>query len=559
VHADCPGRFSDNADIGRAVHADCPGRLSDIAEPMSQKLLKRTATVGSMTLISRILGFVRDMVFARFFGPGLAMDAFFVAFKIPNFLRRLFAEGAFSQAFVPVLSEYKRQRSKQDVRDLVDRVSGTLLGILSVITLLGVAASPVLVAIFAPGFLADDSKFAVTAQMLRITFPYLLFISLVSFAAGVLNSYGRFSVPAFAPVLLNVTLIGAAVWVAPSMEQPVVALAWGVFIAGILQLALLVYALKRLGLMPKPRWGFRDKGVRRILRLMMPAIFGSSVVQINLLFDTLIASFLVTGSVSWLYFSDRMVEFPLGVFAIALSTVILPSLSHSHADGNRDEFKYTLDWALRWACLIGMPAAIGLFLLAGPVLSTLFEYDRFGAQDVYLSSLSLMGYAFGLPAFMMVKVLAPGFYSRQDTRTPVRIGVIAMLANMLLNIAFVVPMVLWGITGPHAGLAIATSLAAYLNAGMLYRSLYRQDVYRPQPGWGGFLLRVALGNGVMALLLYWLVAPTEDWSLLDGGTRAIQLCGWVVGGALIYWLIVVSLGIRPRKLAYKGAGNSGRE
>ncbi|MEE8428120.1 MAG: murein biosynthesis integral membrane protein MurJ, partial [Gammaproteobacteria bacterium] len=386
---------------------------------MSEKLLKRTVTVGSMTLISRVFGFVRDMVFDRFFGTGLAMDAFFVAFKITNFLRRLFAEGAFSHAFVPVLSEYKKQRSEQDVHDLVDRVSGTLLGILSVLTLLGVAASPVLVALFAPGFLADDSKFAVTAQMLRITFPYLLFISLVSFAAGVLNSYGRFSVPAFAPVLLNVMLIGAAVWVAPSMEQPVVALAWGVFIAGILQLALLVYALKCLGMVPKPRWGFRDEGVQRILRLMMPAIFGTSVVQINLLFDTLIASFLVTGSVSWLYFSDRMVEFPLGVFAIALSTVILPSLSHSHADGNRDKFQGTLDWALRWACVIGIPAAIGLFLLAGPILSTLFEYQRFSAQDVHLSSLSLMGYAFGLPAFMMVKVLAPGFYSRQDTRMPV--------------------------------------------------------------------------------------------------------------------------------------------
>jgi len=518
---------------------------------MSRKLLQRTATVGSVTLFSRVLGFVRDMVFARFFGPGVGMDAFFVAFKIPNFLRRLFAEGAFSQAFVPVLSEYKTQRSKQDVQDLVSRVSGTLIGVLLIVTLLGVALSPVLVAIFAPGFLGDNSKFTLTAEMLRITFPYLLFISLVAFAAGVLNSYGRFGVPAFAPVILNVILIGAALWLAPKMEQPVVALAWGVLVSGVLQLILLILALKHLGMLSKPRWGYRDEGVQRILKLMLPAIFGSSVVQVNLLFDTLIASFLVTGSVSWLYFSDRMVEFPLGVFAIALSTVILPSLSHSHSDGNRKEFRHTMDWALRWACLIGIPAAVGLFLLAGPVLSTLFGYNRFSADDVHMSSLSLMAYALGLPGFMMVKVLAPGFYSRQDARTPVRIGIIAMLVNMVLNVAFVVPMVLLGINGPHAGLALATSLAAYLNAGLLYRNLQRDGVYRPESGWGKFMVQVVVGNGVMAVLLLWLVAPTAEWSLWNGWTRAAQLCGWVFGGALVYWITLYGLGVRPRKLQHK--------
>ncbi len=524
---------------------------------MSRKLLKNTATVGGMTLISRVLGFVRDMVFARIFGAGLGMDAFFVAFKIPNFLRRLFAEGAFSQAFVPVLSEYKARSDQAgdrlEVQALADRVAGTLAGVLALIALAGVAASPLLVMVFAPGFLGDEAKFDLTAHMLRLTFPYIFFISLVSFAAGILNTYGRFGAPAFAPVLLNVVLIAAAWWLAPHMAQPVVALAWGVLVAGLAQLLFLLPALKRIGLLPRPRWGRRDPGVRRIMKLMLPAIFGSSVVQINLLFDTLIASFLVTGSVSWLYYSDRLVEFPLGVFGVALGTVLLPSLSRHHARQDVDGFTTTLDWALRWVFIMGLPAAVGLFFLAGPLLSTLFQYGAFSVHDAEMARLSLMAYTLGLPGFMLVKVLAPGFYARQDTRTPVRVGVIAMLANMGLNVAFVVPMVMWELTGPHLGLALATSLSAYLNAGLLYRHLQREGLYRPGPGWGGLWLKLLLANGLMAVLL--LVVPTlTEWSQWGSALRALSLAGWVGAGGLVYLLALYLQGLRLHRLWSDGPG-----
>ncbi len=344
---------------------------------MTRKLLKNTLIVSAMTLVSRVLGLLRDMVLA-WFGATAGMDAFFVAFKIPNFLRRLFAEGAFSQAFVPIISEYREKRSHEEVQGLVDKVAGTLGGVLVLITVVGVLASPLVITVFAPGFLYTDSvRFDLASQLLRITFPYILFISLVAFAAGILNTYGRFATPSLTPVWLNVVLIGAALLVAPRLERPVFALACGVFVAGVVQVLYLLPSLRRIGLLPRPRWGFRDEGVRRIMKLMLPGIFGSSVAQINLLLDTLIASFLVTGSVTWLYYSDRLVEFPLGVFAIALSTVILPSLSRSHANASDEEFSATLDWGMRLVLLIGIPSAVGLIVLARPVLATLFLYHDF--------------------------------------------------------------------------------------------------------------------------------------------------------------------------------------
>ncbi|MCW8828746.1 MAG: murein biosynthesis integral membrane protein MurJ [Gammaproteobacteria bacterium] len=516
-------------------------------------LLKSTAVFSSLTLISRILGFVRDMVFANLFGAGAATDAFFVAFKIPNFLRRLFAEGAFSQAFVPVLSEYKSLRSQAEVRLLVASVSGTLGSVLLLLTLLAVLGAYPLVTLFAPGFVldADDGKYALTAQMLRITFPYLLFISLTALSAGILNSYGKFAVPAVTPVWLNLSLIGAAFWLSPHFEPSVVALAWGVFIAGVVQLLFQFPSLMRLGLLPRPRWGWRDEGVRRIMRLMLPAIFGSSVAQINLLFDTIIASFLVSGSVTWLYYSDRLVEFPLGVFGIALATVILPSLSQRHAEADPRSFSRTLDWALRWVLLIGVPAMLGLLLLAGPVLATLFQYGEFAAADVRMATLSLMAYSLGLLGFMLVKVLAPGFFARQDTRTPVRFAVYSLIANMLLNLLFVVPMALAGIPGPHAGLALATGLAAFVNAGLLFRRLRHDGVYRAEPGWGGFALRVVTANTLMALFLWWGRGPLADWFALDAAGRALQLAGLVGAAVAIYFAALLVLGIRPRQLLGK--------
>ncbi len=513
---------------------------------MSGKLLKNTAIVGTMTLLSRVLGLLRDMVLARF-GVFAGMDAFFVAFKIPNFMRRLFAEGAFSQAFVPVLSEYKSQRPHQEVHALVNRVAGTLMGVLTLLVVVCVLASPVLVVIFAPGFLRDPDKFELTAQMLRLTFPYLLFVSLVAFAAGILNTYGRFAAAAFAPVWLNVVLIGAALWVAPLLEQPVIALAAGVFAAGLVQILFLLPALRRIRMFPRPRWGGRDEGVRRILKLMVPGIVGSSVAQINLLFDTLIASFLVTGSVSWLYYSDRLVEFPMGVFAIALSTVILPSLSRHHAENSGQEFMQTLDWGLRWVLMIGLPSTLGLFLLAGPILTTLFQYGEFTGSDVEMAALSLSAYAFGLPAFMLVKILAPAFYSRKDTRTPVRIAIISMASNMLLNVVFVVPMVLLDVRGPHAGLALATSVAAYVNAGLLYRRLRQDGIYVPMPGWLRLVAQLCIASVVMVILLLWGVAPLPEWGGWSGWKRVLHLTLWVFAGSGAYLLALWMLGLRPSR------------
>lgn len=508
---------------------------------MSRSLLRSTAVVGGMTFISRILGFIRDVVYARIFGAGMGTDAFFVAFKIPNFMRRLFAEGAFSQAFVPVFSQYRTQRHHDELQELVDRVAGTLGLILFAVTATGVFAAPVLIWIFAPGFVNDPDKYALTVEMLRITFPYLLFISLTAFAGGILNSCGRFAVPALTPVLLNICMIVAAVWVSPYLEEPVKALAWGVFAAGVVQLLFQVPYLKALKLLPRPRWGWYSEGVQRVLRLMLPALFGSSVAQVNLLFDTLLASFLVTGSVSWLYYSDRLVEFPLGVFGVALATVILPSLSQKHAAASSEDFSRTLDWALRWVLLIGAPATVALMILAGPLLSALFQYGEFGAEDVRMASRSLMAYSLGLLAFMLVKVLAPGFYARQDTRTPVRIGIIAMLANMVFNVILIFPLA-------HMGLALATSLSSYLNAGLLFMGLRQQAVYQATNGWPVFLLQIGLANLLMGAVLWWGAGDLSGWLEATARERLLHLSWLVIVGLLVYLGSITAVGIRPRHL-----------
>ncbi|MDP1707750.1 MAG: murein biosynthesis integral membrane protein MurJ [Gammaproteobacteria bacterium] len=507
---------------------------------MSKNLLKSTATVGAVTLISRVLGFVRDMVIARLFGAGSGADAFFVAFRIPNFWRRLFAEGSFSQAFVPILTEYKTQRSHAEVQELADRVTGTLGVVLFGMTLIGVVAAPLVVMLFAPGFLDEPERYGMTVEMLRITFPYLLFVSLAALASGVLNTYGRFGVPAFTPVFLNLAMIAAAIWLAPHLERPITALAWGVFLGGLVQLGFQLPYLKKLRLLPRPRWGWKDSGVRRIVKLMIPALFGVSVTQINLLFDTLIASFLVAGSVSWLYYADRLVEFPLGVFGIALATVILPALSQKHTEASASEFSRTLDWALRWVVLIGAPATVGLLLLASPLLTTLFHYGAFSAHDVAMSARSLMAFSIGLTGYIFIKILAPAFYARQDMRTPVRIGVIAMLSNMVLNVILVFPL-------QHAGLALATALAAFINAGLLYRALRRESVYQPQPGWVKFLLRVLAANAVMALLLWFGSGAAQDWLAWSALTRAAHLALLIGAGAVAYLVMLYLTGVKLKE------------
>ena len=507
---------------------------------MSEKLFKSTAIVSIMTFLSRILGFVRDIVIARLFGAGLGADVFFVAFKIPNFLRRLFAEGAFSQAFIPVLAEY-RHRGDRDLKELIANTSGTLAGMLFVITAIGVLAAPILIMVFAPGFIDNPEKITLAGDLLKITFPYLFFISLTALAGSILNSFGKFAVPALTPVFLNLSLIGCALWLSPQLEQPVTALAWGVFIGGLVQLVFQIPFLINIKQLPTPRWGWKDSGVQKILKLMIPAMFGVSVAQINLLLDTILASFLVTGSISWLYYSDRLVEFPLGVFGIALSTVILPSLSKKHAAASKAEFSQTIDWALRWVFLIGTPAAIGLICLAEPLLLTLFQYGEFTALDAHQASLSLMAYGLGLLPFIFIKVLAPGYYARQDTKTPVKIGIIAMVTNMVLNIILMMQFA-------HVGLALATSLSAMLNAGLLFIGLRKLGVYSPVAGWGKFIVKLIIANTSLLILLMLLTPIENEWLAWTVWQRFGVLFGLIMGTAIIYFTVLAIVGVNIKSL-----------
>jgi len=493
--------------------------------------------VGSNTLLSRILGLVRDLVFAHAFGANASTDAFFVAFKIPNFMRRLFAEGAFSLAFVPVLTEYRTKRSFDELKAFVNRVAGTLSAVLLGVTLLGVIGAPLLVSVFAPGFITKGGEFDLAVDMLRLTFPYLFFISLVAFAGGILNSHGRFGIPAFTPVLLNVSLITCALWLAPAMETPIMALAWGVLIAGIVQFVFQLPFLQQLRLLPCPEFAPKDEGVRRIGKLMLPALFGVSVSQINLLLDTLIASLLTAGSISWLYYSDRLMEFPLGILGVALGVVILPSLSRKHSEASQEEFSRIIDWALRWVLLLGLPAAAGLFVLAGPMNATLWFSEAFTAHDVSMATQSLMAYSFGLVAFILIKVLAPGFYARQDTKTPVRIAVIAMATNMVLNIILVFPLA-------HAGLALATTLAAYLNAFLLFRALRREQIYNPVSGWFSLILRGFAATAVMSGVLFWGVGDISTWLTASTWERVLRLTSLIGMGGTVYFMVLFILGIR---------------
>ncbi|WP_114416951.1 murein biosynthesis integral membrane protein MurJ [Marinospirillum perlucidum] len=504
-------------------------------------LLGSGIIVSSMTFLSRILGLVRDIVIASLIGAGGAADAFFVAFKIPNFLRRLFAEGAFNQAFVPVLAEYSEKNSRSEVRRLNNAVAGCLGLSLVGLTSLAVLAAPLLVWIFAPGFHSDPAKQAVTVDLLRITFPYLLLISLTAFAGSILNTYSRFAVPAFTPVLLNISLIASALFLTPWAGSSAAALAWGVLIAGVVQLAFQLPFLAREGLLPIPQPDWQHEGVRRILRLMAPALFGVSVSQINLLLDTLLASFLTDGSVGWLYYADRLVELPLGVFGIAIATIILPSLSRQHAAEDRESFSRLLDWAVRMVLLIGLPAAVALCFLAEPLLITLFQYGAMTSVDVAMSAQALRAYSLGLLAFMLIKVLAPGFFARQNTRTPVRIAIKAMVANMGFNLLFILPLA-------HAGLALATAASAFLNAGLLARGLKREGVWHASRGWGRFLLQITAALAAMLALLYVFSPATETWLQAPLFERIGRLAFLVIAGAASYGITLLVLGIRPRHL-----------
>jgi putative peptidoglycan lipid II flippase len=501
-------------------------------------LLKALATVSSMTLLSRVLGFVRDAVIARVFGAGLVTDAFFVAFKIPNLLRRLFAEGAFAQAFVPILAEYKNRRGEADTRALVDHVATVLTLALVVVTVLGVLAAPLIVAISAPGFTATPEKFALTVDLLRIVFPYILFIALTACAGGILNTWSRFAVPAFTPVLLNLSFIAFALFAAPWFDPPVMALAWAVFAGGVLQLALQVPFLMRIGMLPRFRLNFRDEGVQRVLRQMAPAVFGVSVGQISLLINTVFASFLVTGSVTWLYFADRLMEFPAGMLGVALGTILLPSLARSHAEKSPQAYSELLDWGLRLTLLLAVPAAVALALLAVPLVATLFHYGAFTATDVINTRHAVIAYSVGLIGLIAVKVLAPGFYARQDIRTPVKFAVVTLVVTQLLNL-----LLIWDLH--HAGLALSISLGACLNAALLLRGLRRRGIYAPQPGWGIFALKLVLAVSVMGAVLWMSSGNDTSWLAAGAPARVGKLLLLVIAGSGAYFFTLWLLGFRP--------------
>lgn len=510
-------------------------------------LLGSSAIVASMTFLSRILGLIRDVVLAGFIGATANADAFFVAFKIPNFLRRLFAEGAFAQAFIPVLADYRAAGDERAIQQFINKVTGMLGGVLLAVTAFMMVAAPVVTAVFAPGFTGDAAKFALTAEMLRITFPYLLFISLTGVAGAVLNSYGYFAIPAVTPVLLNICLIGSAVVASPWFEPPIMALAWGVFAAGACQLTLQLPFLHRIQRLPKPVWDRKDEGVRRVMWLMVPALFGVSVSQINLLLDTVLASLLPSGSVSWLYYSDRLTELPLGVFGIAIATVILPNLSDLQAQKNAEQAKRVLDWAVRMVVLIALPATVALWILSEPILVTLFQYGAMQEHDIVMATLSMRAYALGLLAFMLIKVLAPGFYAQKDTKTPVKIGIIAMVSNMVLNVAFVLPLMHFYNVG-HVGLALATSCSAFINAVLLMRGLQAQDLFTWQVGWARFLLVLVFALVAMSATLMLLLPSMQNFAGLSWWLRASQLGMLVVAGALSFGVVGYLGGIRLAQL-----------
>lgn len=504
---------------------------------MAKSLFRSTSVVMLNTCFSRILGFVRTMVFAHLFGAVAGMDAFLVAFRIPNLMRKLFAEGAFSQAFVPVLSEYRLKHSNSEVKRFLDYMAGALGLILLCVTIVGILCAPGVVSVFAPGFTHIGPRFLYATDMLRITMPYLLLISLTALCGAILNTYDDFGWPSFNPVLLNVVLIGMAICASPYFHVPIYSLAWGVCIAGFVQLFFLLPILYFKRLMPIPRINFKDPGVRRVLKLIVPAIFGVSVAQLSIIIDNVFASFLKVGSVSWLFYSDRVMGFPLGVFAVAIATVILPKLSRQYADSDSAAYSKTMDWSLRLLLLVGLPASLGTLALAGPIMTTLFKYGQFSQYDVIMSTRSLMTFSVGIQAFMLIKVFASGFYARQNIKTPVKIAIVAVVTNIICNAILIFPLA-------HAGLALSTSIAAFVNAGLLLFVLLKKKLYTPQPGWLVYGIRLALANALLVGFLWWGVGSLQDWLESHWFWRGLHLMILIGAATIIYFGALLASGLR---------------
>ncbi|MFI8035285.1 murein biosynthesis integral membrane protein MurJ [Acinetobacter sp. ABJ_C3_5] len=509
-------------------------------------LWRSTVIVSAMTMLSRVLGLVRDVVLLNVFGAGKDFDTFVVAFRIPNFFRRLFAEGAFSQAFIPVLTEYKTSRAHAEVQILISRVFGCLLTAMSLLTFVAMVAAPAIIYLYAPGFHNDPEKFELAVDMFRLTIPYLMFMSLTAFASSILNSYGSFASPAFSPVLLNVAMIAGAWWLTPYMAEPIMALGWAVVAAGVLQLAIQIPELWKKNLLIPPKVDFKHEGVDRILKLMLPALFGVSVTQINLLLNTIWASFMQDGSVSWLYSAERMTELPLGLIGVAIGTVILPSLSARHAEQDQTKFRSMIDWAAKVIMLVGIPASIALFMLSTPIIQALFQRGEFTLEDTKMTALALQCMSAGVISFMLIKVFAPGFYAQQDTKTPVRVGLMAVAANAILNVVFIGLFKLIDWQAEHMALALASSGSALVNAGMLYFYLHKRNIFRFGAHWKKLAFQYAVANIAMIAALWygltWYQGEVSQW------LRIAEVVGLCVVGVVAYLIGLLVTGFRPRHL-----------
>ena len=507
-------------------------------------LLRTLAAISSMTMLSRVTGLLRESLFARAFGASAYTDAFIIAFRLPNLLRRLFAEGAFSQAFVPILSEYKTRHGDAATKTLVDHVATSLIWATVLTSIVGIVGAPLLIMILAGDLRDTPGAYDASVIMTQIMFPYIACMSFVALAGGILNTWRQFKIPAFTPVLLNLSFIFASLVLVNYLEQPIYAMAIAVCVGGLLQVAIQIPSLVKIGMLPRisfnPMTGLRDAGVRRMLKKMGPAVFAVSAAQISLLINTGIAASLAAGAVSALQYADRLMEFPTAMLGVAFGTILLPSLSKANSEGDTAEYAALLNWGLRLTFLLALPAAVGMATLAVPMIATLFHYGKFDDAALVNSSMPLMAYSAGLLGIILVKILAPAFYARQDVKTPVRIAVAVLVATQLMNLIFVP---LMGV----AGLALSIGLGACINATCLYIGLRKRGIYTPQPGWGKFFVKLAVGVAAMGAVA-WFGQAQFDWAAMKvtPGLRIGALFGIIVASAVTYFAMLALLGFRPR-------------
>ncbi|MBY0569830.1 MAG: murein biosynthesis integral membrane protein MurJ [Burkholderiaceae bacterium] len=507
-------------------------------------LLKTLASISGMTMLSRITGLARDILINSQFGANALSDAFNIAFRIPNLLRRLFAEGAFAQAFVPILAEYKVRQGEEATKALVDHVATLLTWALLLTCAAGIVGAPVILYVAANGLLDRPDVFNASVVMTRIMFPYIGFMSMVALAGGILNTWREFKIPAFTPVIYNLTSIAGSLWLSRFLEQPIYALAIAVFVGGVLQMAIQIPALVKIGMLPRIGWrphtAWQDEGVRRIVRNMLPAILAVSASQISILINTSLASKMVAGSTSWLASADRLMEFPTALLGVALGTILLPGLSKANADGDTTEYSALLDWGLRLTFLLAMPAAVALATIPEALTATLFHHGKFDDHAVQMTSHALISYGIGLIGLIVVKILAPGFYARQDIRTPVKIALTVMIATQLLNLVFV-PLF------AHAGLALSVGLGACVNALLLFIGLRRRGIFHPKKGWLMFLIKLAAALMLMAAVSSWM-SDQIHWLAMKQTPllRAGALFVLILVSASAYFGALAVMGFRPK-------------